>query len=290
MPGVLAVGDARHGSVKRVASAVGAGSIAIRVLHRLLEADAAAPVEAGRAQPRVGRARIADETRSAVKRRGVGPSGCGRRSESRIISSICSRAAAPSGWSSSSRLPEGSRMYSCASPPGAPRSRSRSSCGRGSRAPARARTPRRRRQPRTRNARTSGGIVRPLEHVHLERAGAEPLDREAEVGRRERLETEDVDVEAHRLVEVVRDDAHVVQADGSATRILSGREPGRDVPRGVRRGQRLAGRRLDQPVPADRLPGRKTRSARNAPASRPADEPPATRSSVAWSCEATRLP
>ena len=46
MPGVLAVGDARHGSVKRVASAVGAGSIAIRVLHRLLEADTPpAPVD-----------------------------------------------------------------------------------------------------------------------------------------------------------------------------------------------------------------------------------------------------
>jgi thioredoxin reductase (NADPH) len=41
MPGVLAVGDARHGSVKRVASAVGAGSIAVRVLHRLLDADSA---------------------------------------------------------------------------------------------------------------------------------------------------------------------------------------------------------------------------------------------------------
>ena len=41
MAGVLAIGDARHGSVKRVASAVGAGSIAIRVLHRLLEADTA---------------------------------------------------------------------------------------------------------------------------------------------------------------------------------------------------------------------------------------------------------
>ena len=46
MPRVLAVGDARHGSVKRVASAVGAGSIAIRVVHRLLEADdASAPVD-----------------------------------------------------------------------------------------------------------------------------------------------------------------------------------------------------------------------------------------------------
>jgi len=46
MPRVLAVGDARHGSVKRVASAVGAGSIAIRVVHRLLEADdVSAPVD-----------------------------------------------------------------------------------------------------------------------------------------------------------------------------------------------------------------------------------------------------
>jgi thioredoxin reductase (NADPH) len=41
MPGVLAVGDARHGSIKRVASAVGEGSVAIRVLHRLLDPTAA---------------------------------------------------------------------------------------------------------------------------------------------------------------------------------------------------------------------------------------------------------
>ncbi len=53
MPGVLAVGDVRHGSVKRVASAVGEGSVAIRMLHRLLAADGrpasgeAAPVGAG---------------------------------------------------------------------------------------------------------------------------------------------------------------------------------------------------------------------------------------------------
>ena len=40
MPGVLAVGDARHGSIKRVASAVGEGSVAIRVLHRLLDPTA----------------------------------------------------------------------------------------------------------------------------------------------------------------------------------------------------------------------------------------------------------
>jgi thioredoxin reductase (NADPH) len=35
MPGVFAAGDARHGSVKRVASAVGEGSIAIHLLHSL---------------------------------------------------------------------------------------------------------------------------------------------------------------------------------------------------------------------------------------------------------------
>ena len=38
VPGVLAVGDVRHGSVKRVASAVGEGSIAIQLVHRLLAA------------------------------------------------------------------------------------------------------------------------------------------------------------------------------------------------------------------------------------------------------------
>jgi hypothetical protein len=35
VPGVLAAGDVRHGSIKRVASAVG-GSIAIRYVHQLL--------------------------------------------------------------------------------------------------------------------------------------------------------------------------------------------------------------------------------------------------------------
>lgn len=36
MPGVLAVGDVRHGSVKRVASAVGEGSIAVQLVHELV--------------------------------------------------------------------------------------------------------------------------------------------------------------------------------------------------------------------------------------------------------------
>jgi len=35
-PGVLAVGDVRYGNVKRVASAVGEGSIAISFVHRVL--------------------------------------------------------------------------------------------------------------------------------------------------------------------------------------------------------------------------------------------------------------
>ncbi len=35
MPGVLAVGDVRHGSVKRVASAVGEGAVAVQLIHSL---------------------------------------------------------------------------------------------------------------------------------------------------------------------------------------------------------------------------------------------------------------
>jgi thioredoxin reductase (NADPH) len=37
MPGVFAAGDARHGSVKRVAAAVGEGATAVQLVHRLLE-------------------------------------------------------------------------------------------------------------------------------------------------------------------------------------------------------------------------------------------------------------
>jgi thioredoxin reductase (NADPH) len=36
MPGVFAAGDVRHGSVKRVASTVGEGSIAIPLIHSYL--------------------------------------------------------------------------------------------------------------------------------------------------------------------------------------------------------------------------------------------------------------
>ncbi len=36
VPGVFAVGDVRHGSVKRVASAVGEGSVCVRLVHEYL--------------------------------------------------------------------------------------------------------------------------------------------------------------------------------------------------------------------------------------------------------------
>jgi thioredoxin reductase len=47
LPGVFAAGDARHGSVKRVASAVGEGAVTIPQVHRYLE-GAAVPAAAGR--------------------------------------------------------------------------------------------------------------------------------------------------------------------------------------------------------------------------------------------------
>jgi thioredoxin reductase (NADPH) len=37
VPGIFAAGDLRHGSVKRVASGVGEGSMSIAFIHRYLE-------------------------------------------------------------------------------------------------------------------------------------------------------------------------------------------------------------------------------------------------------------
>jgi thioredoxin reductase (NADPH) len=42
VPGVFAAGDVRSGSVKRVASAVGAGAIAVQLIHQYLAASAPA--------------------------------------------------------------------------------------------------------------------------------------------------------------------------------------------------------------------------------------------------------
>ena len=44
VPGVFAIGDVRHGSVKRVASAVGEGSVAIQLLHQLFDAEQRFPI------------------------------------------------------------------------------------------------------------------------------------------------------------------------------------------------------------------------------------------------------
>jgi thioredoxin reductase (NADPH) len=43
LPGVFAVGDVRHGSVKRVASAVGEGSIAVQLVHQLFASEQRRP-------------------------------------------------------------------------------------------------------------------------------------------------------------------------------------------------------------------------------------------------------
>ena len=56
MPGVLAAGDVRHGSVKRVASAVGEGSIAVQLVHNLLEDERLhSPDEEQGSSPAAGR-------------------------------------------------------------------------------------------------------------------------------------------------------------------------------------------------------------------------------------------
>jgi thioredoxin reductase (NADPH) len=48
LPGVFAAGDVRHGSVKRVASAVGEGAIAVQLVHQYLAAPAPAAAPARR--------------------------------------------------------------------------------------------------------------------------------------------------------------------------------------------------------------------------------------------------
>jgi thioredoxin reductase (NADPH) len=59
MPGVFAVGDVRSGSVKRVASAVGEGAVAVRFVHQYLALDEARPavVRRGEADQLGARAR-----------------------------------------------------------------------------------------------------------------------------------------------------------------------------------------------------------------------------------------
>jgi len=51
MPGVFAAGDVRHGSVKRVASAVGEGSIAIQILYQYFAVEQRKPLGLRKDQP-----------------------------------------------------------------------------------------------------------------------------------------------------------------------------------------------------------------------------------------------
>ena len=54
MPGVLAVGDVRHGSVKRVAAAVGEGSVAVQLVHRLADTGEPSAAQASDGVVRTG--------------------------------------------------------------------------------------------------------------------------------------------------------------------------------------------------------------------------------------------
>ena len=73
VPGVFAVGDVRHGSIQRVASAVGDGSIAIRLIHDYL---ALPPTERKGHEPRLeARCAVLHHIRTLGKRVGGNPSG-----------------------------------------------------------------------------------------------------------------------------------------------------------------------------------------------------------------------
>ncbi|MGZ4380036.1 MAG: NAD(P)/FAD-dependent oxidoreductase [Gaiellaceae bacterium] len=68
MPGVLAAGDVRHASVKRVASAVGEGAIAVQLVHNLLTDDPGTKPTAERAGGQHGRT-AQQQRREPVSRR-----------------------------------------------------------------------------------------------------------------------------------------------------------------------------------------------------------------------------
>jgi len=63
MPGVFAAGDVRHGSVKRVASAVGEGAIAVQLIHEYLSANAPAEHAASASGPAATPAPSGDPSR-----------------------------------------------------------------------------------------------------------------------------------------------------------------------------------------------------------------------------------
>ncbi len=259
-----------------------------RIRRTELRASGTGPRPLRALRLRRGERRWAARDRSGMpKSRGTGPSAAAGAPRGRIISSICSRAAAPSGWSGSSRLPAGvadvqlrlaagelrdrvaeARVVEDPERPGALVHRDDVVDGEG-------------------EVRVRRRLVRALEEVQLEVTGPEPLHGKAERRRRSRLEPEHVDVEARRLLEVVRDDADVVEPDGARHQVASPAAMSRARCTAVS-GSPVAwassrSHRTDSPA-------WKIRSVRSRPASRRPTSPPASRSSVASSWEATRCP
>jgi thioredoxin reductase (NADPH) len=66
MPGVFAAGDVRHGSVKRVASAVGEGAVAVQLVHEYL-AEGETAAEGPRGAVEAGHATVLGERLQAAK-------------------------------------------------------------------------------------------------------------------------------------------------------------------------------------------------------------------------------
>ena len=249
MPSVMAVGDARYGSVKRVASAVGEGSVAIQLVHRLLALDGLEPWSAEPGVPRSTRRRSRTAGGAAPAR----PAGAAARREQDHLLDALARGGAVRivDLDQVARRVAQVELGLAAGQLG------------GGVAEGLAVEDAELARPLVDGdhvvdlqgeVRPVGRLVRPLEEVHLLAADLEPLHGEAEVGRRDALEPEHLLVEARRLLEVARDDAHVVEADGDLHEAACG-EAALDEPGGVRRGQRLAGRLLEQPVPTHGLPG-----------------------------------
>ena len=100
-------------------------------------------------------------------------------------------------------------------------------------------------------------IARAVEEVDLAARPRAARDGEAEVRRRHALEPELVDVEALRRLDVVRDDADVIEVPCHRPIIANGLAQAAAMSRPKCVGaQRLAGRLLDQLVPAHREAGR----------------------------------
>ena len=101
LPGVFAVGDGRTGSIKRVASAVGEGSMSVRLVHQYLASQAAL----GRLLSAFALAVTVAEKceRSTDPGRRTTPGGWARGR----LPCVASGGAAPSSWSVAGRRPPG---------------------------------------------------------------------------------------------------------------------------------------------------------------------------------------